>query len=278
MTQKNEKSFFQVIVHSFFIIPFFIAIFCILLFSGVHLMTREDKNIYDYLEDVKIGSLSKRWQAAFELSKRLDNPNALAKEDRFAKELMTAFKQSAHDDNRVRQYLALAMGRLKNEKFADILTQALAEEKEENLPALIYALGMLKQKQSAMYLHTYAEEHPNARVRSIAVAALGEIADEKSKFILKKTLNDKEPNVQWVSAISLAGMGDESGKKILLKLLHRDYFINFSEVDQQEQKGLMLKTIEVASQLNDPALKTQLNLLAETDQDMEIRKAAKKFL
>ena len=204
----------------------------------MHLLTSDDKNVYDYLQDIKTGSLSKRWQSAYELSKQLDRPNALAREERFAQELLSAFKHSTHDDNRVRQYLALAMGRLGNENFAAPLVDGLKEEKEENLPALIYALGMLKQKHTAAHLHEYADGHPDARVRSVAVAALGEIAAEQSKFILRKSLNDTEANVQWVSAIALAQMGDSAGKDILARLLNRTYFKSFPEVDARNKNTL----------------------------------------
>ena len=56
----DEKSFFGIIVHSFFIIPFLIAVFCVLLFVAMRVLTLEQHSAYDYLEDVKTGGLSKR--------------------------------------------------------------------------------------------------------------------------------------------------------------------------------------------------------------------------
>ena len=70
---EEEKSFFKIIVHSFFIVPFLIAVFCVLLFTGIHLLTKEQRSVYDYLEDVKTGGSTKRWQGAFELSRILAN-------------------------------------------------------------------------------------------------------------------------------------------------------------------------------------------------------------
>ena len=134
---QDHKSIFSVIVHSFFIIPFLIAVFAVLLFAAVRLLTMEKEDVYDRLEDVKTGGLTKRWQAAFELSKLLANPALIPKEERFAAEIINAFRHSKHDDQRIRQYLALAMGRTGQKEFVEPLLDALKEDKEENLYAII---------------------------------------------------------------------------------------------------------------------------------------------
>ena len=63
--EEKEKSFFSVIIHSFFVIPFLIAVFCVLLFTAVHLLTSEQQTVYDFLNDVKVGGATKRSQAPF---------------------------------------------------------------------------------------------------------------------------------------------------------------------------------------------------------------------
>ena len=47
-------------------------------------MTSEPNSARDYLEDVKIGGTTKRWQGAFELSKLLSNPKMVPKDEMFA--------------------------------------------------------------------------------------------------------------------------------------------------------------------------------------------------
>jgi len=195
---EEERSFFGIIVHSFFIIPFLIVVFCALFYAGIHLLTNEKRTAYDYLEDVKTGGLTKRWQGAFELSKILSNPKLLPQDDRFSNELISAFKHSKHDDNRIRQYLALAMGRTGRSIFLEPLLESLEEEKEVNLAASIFALGMLKRQEAASALYQYVD-HPNARIRSITVVALGSIAEPRAKPYLISRLKDREPNVQWGS-------------------------------------------------------------------------------
>lgn len=270
---QEEKSFFSIVIHSFFIIPFLIAVFCVLLFTGIHLLTREQRSVYDYLEDVKTGGLTKRWQGAFELSRILANPDLIPKDGRFTAELISAFEHAKHDDNRTRQYIALAMGRTGNAEFVQPLLDGLKDEKDINIPALIYALGMLKQKEAASALYSYAD-HSDSRIRSITIVALGNIAEPQSKKILKKHLNDPEPNVQWGAAISLAQMRDPAGKAILSRMLNRQYWMQFPEVDRSEQNNLILSAIGVGALINDSSLNAQIKEIAQTDPNMKIRAAA----
>lgn len=274
---KEEKSFFGIIVHSFFIIPFLIAVFAVLLFTAVNLLTRERQTAYDYLEDVKVGGLTKRWQAAFELSKILANPRMVPLEERFREELAQAFRKSKGDDPKVRQYLALAMARTGHRNFAEPLIQALNDETDENRYAIIYALGMLRDRNAAPALLPYLDA-PEARIRSVAVVALGNIQDERSKAALQKMLHDAESNVQWGAAISLAQMNDPSGKTVLANLLDRPYLAKFPEVDPQEQTQLMLAAIRAVGQIRDPELNARLKKISTSDQNMKVRAAAMEVL
>ena len=271
--QKSEKSIFGVIVHSFFVIPFLIAVFSVLLFAAARILTMEKQTVYDFLNDVKNGGVTKRWQAAFELSKVLSNPDLVPKDPKFDRELIKAFEQSQHDNNLVRQYLALAMGRTGHPQYVDPLLNALKDEKEENIYCEIYALGILKAQKAAPVISTYLD-HPDSRIRLVSVIALGNIGSPFSINLLKKTLKDSEPNVQWDSAISLAKMNDPSGKEILLKLLDRNYLAKFPEVDVQEQTHIVLVAIEAAHLLNDPQLDDMIQQLSQTDQNMNVRKLA----
>lgn len=260
-------------IHSFFVIPFFIALACVILYSGLRLLTREQLTAYDYLKNVRIGGLSKRWQSAFELSKILNNPDLVPRDEQFVTEMIHAFQKAKHDDKRVRRYLALAMGRTGNPDFLEALLTDIDTEEGENLYSIIYALGMLKDKRATSALYKYLD-HSTSRIRSAAVVSLGNIGDDASKDFLKKSLFDPEPNVQWGSALSLAQMGDDSGSGILAQLLNREYLSRFPMVDPEEQKHLLLAAINAAAQLNEPELNQIIKTLSQTDKDMKIRAAA----
>jgi HEAT repeat protein len=275
--KPEEQSFLRVIVHSFFIIPFLIAVFCVILFAGMHLLTRENRTVYDYLEDIKTGALTKRWQGAFELSKILSNPKLLPEDDKFYQELSATFDKARHDDNRIRQYLALAMGRTGKSEFVKPLLDGLKAEKEENLPSLIYALGMLGKEETAKRLYDYID-HPNSRIRSIAIVSIGNIGSPDSIPQLKRGLADSEPNVQWGAAISLANIYDDSGIEVLSNMLNREYYKDFSEIDTDERKNLMISAIDASANLKNNNLNLLIKNLAASDPNMKIRAKAMEAL
>ena len=280
-TGSQEKPFLNVIVHSFFVIPFLIAVFCVLLFTAVHLLTKEEETPSDILNDVKVGGLTKRWQAAYQLSKILSNTAIISKDPQFNAELISAFRQSKSDDPRVRQYLALAMGRTGRSEFFEPLAEGIQNEKEENLYAMIYALGMLREQKAGKILRPFLT-HSNARIRSAAIAALGNIGDEGSVTTFKIALNDPEPNVQWTAALSLAKLGDDSGKGVLIHLLDRQYLSKFKEVDPQEANNLVLLALQAASILKSKGkighdLNALIKYLSENDPNMKVRALALEF-
>jgi hypothetical protein len=282
--EGGSRSFFGVIVHSFFIIPFLIAVFCLLLFWGVNLLTREQQTAYDYLEDVKTGGSGKRWQAAFELSKILTHPDLVPRDERFVSELIIAYRGAGRhtagsgdlfnsSDFLVQQYLALAMGRSGNSRFFEPLTENISEQKDEQLYAVIYALGMLGDKRAAGILRPYLKSS-QARVRSAAVVALGSLEDPSVIPVLKESLEDSEPNVRWGAALSLARLGDPAGKQVIRQLLDRRYLADFTQVDQQEQTHLVLAAIQAVAQLKADDLMESIERLAQSDDNMKVRAAA----
>lgn len=266
----EEKTFFGIIIHSFFVIPFLIAMSAVILFAAMHWLTREQLTAYDYLEQVKVGGLTKRWQAAFELSKILANPKLIPSEKRFSDELSSAFENAKSDDARVRQYLALAMAKTANPEFLTPLVNGLSTAKDDTQRTLIYALGMLRDKRAIPTLLQYLD-NTDGRVRSMTVVALGTIGDSSITPALRKMLQDDEPNVQWGAAISLASFGDGSGKNILKELLNRNYLSQYKEVDPQEQTQIVLQAITASSKLNDPELNEKIRELTTTDPSMNVR-------
>ncbi len=270
---EESKSLFGVIVHSFFVVPFLLAIFSVLLFTSVRILTMENRTVYDYLEDVRVGGLTKRWQSAFELSKILANPKLVPQDDRFTRELISVYEKASRDDDRARQYLALAMGRTGNPKFAPTLIKNLSKEKDENLTAIIYALGILRAPQAAEVLLPYLND-ADAHVRLVTVMALGNIGGPQVLAEIRKLLDDAEPNIKWEAAIALAKNNDSAAKEVLLKLLDRSYLSQFPEVNPEEQTHVMLVAIEASAALTDADINTRLNELFANDKNMKVRSAA----
>ena len=274
----EKKSLLRVVIHSFFVVPFIIAIFGVLIFLMLRILTIEPRTAQDYLHDVKIGGNTKRWQGAFELSKILANPGMVPREERFVNDLISTFEYSEKErDDRIRIYLALAMGRTKDLRYATILEKTLNDENEEILAAVIYSLGLINSPTSLEQL-LLMFEHESARVRHQVVVALGNYDGDQVQIILKQALHDPEPNVRWDAAIALAKQKDDSGRTILLDLMDRKYLDSFPNIDAVEQNQAILAAIRSSRDILDDELRNVLLDLMENDLNMKIRQAARNTL
>ena len=274
----EKKSLLRVVIHSFFVVPFIIAIFGVLIFLMLRILTIEPRTAQDYLHDVKIGGNTKRWQGAFELSKILANPGMVPREERFVNDLISTFEYSEKErDDRIRIYLALAMGRTKDLRYATILEKTLNDENEEILAAVIYSLGFINSPTSLEQL-LLMFEHESARVRHQVVVALGNYDGDQVQIILKQALHDPEPNVRWDAAIALAKQKDDSGRTILLDLMDRKYLDSFPNIDAVEQNQAILAAIRSSRDILDDELRQVLLDLMENDLNMKIRQAARNTL
>ena len=273
--QPEKKSALRVVIHSFFVVPLIIAVFAVLIFLVVRIMTSEPNTAQDYLEDVKIGGTTKRWQGAFELSKILSNPKQVPKDDRFVAELISTFKYATNDrDIRVKQYLALAMGATKDIRYTQSLIEALDRPEPELIMAIAHALGNIADK-SAVAPLTEILNHGEAKVRLQAVISLGKIGEASTLPALKEMMADPEANVRWDAAIALAKQKDASGQRILLDLMDRNYLDSFPNIDEIEQVQAMMVAIQVAPFIQDLELKRSLEKLRDSDSNLKIREAAR---
>lgn len=271
--QPEQRSFISVIIHSFFIIPFLIAIFAGLLVVTWRILTNEPHSVYDYVADVKVGGATKRWQAAFELSKILADPDRVPDEQRFVDEVVGVFEVSEHDDPRVRQYLALAMARTGNEQFIAPIAEAIGDESEGTRFMLLVALGMFGDAAVLPVLEPYLADQ-SGRVRSGAATAMGLAGNPDAVAPLTRALHDPEPGVSWDAALALARLGDLSGKTVLLRLLDRDHLAQFANVDDRDQNLLMATVIEVVAPFGDPDFEARIAELARDDVSLDVRRIA----
>ena len=277
-TQKNENSRIYVLFYSFFLIPFMIAVFGAVFFLLFKFITYETNSPEDLLNQVKVGSASKRWQSAFELAKILNNPDADPLTDSFKDQLISAYERSVHDDALVRSYLAMAMGSTKDTIFGKILVSGLEDETLETRVAAIQAIGFLKYYPATKSIRNLIETTDTQTEKLTATIALGMIGDPSTIPHLIKLLEDEEANIRWDAAIALAKMGDNSGSYIIERLLDREYLKKFEQIDPLEEKKVIMIAIKTASILFDKRFEDKLSLLSKNDQDLSVRNAAIKAL
>ena len=271
----EKKSVLQVVIQSFFVVPFIIAIFAVIIFLVIRLMTTEPNSARDYLEDVKIGGTTKRWQGAFELSKLLSNPKMIPKDEMFVNEMISTFEYSSNDrDKRIRQYLAIAMGATKDERYSSTLINAIESTDIGVVQACAFALGNIGDTKAIEPLKKILSDSA-PQVRLHGVLALGKIGGQSSIDPLRKMLTDIEPNIRWDAAIGLAKQKDSSGRSILLDLLDRKYLNSFPNVDEKEKVQVILVTISVSHFVQNQELKLKLERLMNEDLNLKIREAAR---
>jgi len=276
--QETKKSGLQVIVHSFFVVPFLIAFFALIIFLIVRMLTAEPNTAYDYLNDVKIGGNTRRWQGAFELSKLLSDPRKIPSDERFVQDMINTFEHAQHDrDKRIKYYLALAMGRTQDSRYTPALSQGLDDQDPNTVASCIYALGLIKDLVLLDKMENL-KNHPEARVRLQLVIALGYLGNVSAIPVLQEKLQDKEENVRWDAAVALAKLGNSSGRKILINLLDRKYLNSFPNIDQEEQALAMLIAIQTSVFIQNTELKEKLELLKNNDPNLKIQEAARTAL
>ena len=125
-------------------------------------------------------------------------------------------------------------------------------------------------------LHMF--EHESARVRHQVVVALGNYDGDQAQNVLKRALNDPEPNVRWDTAIALAKQKDNSGRRILLDLMDRKYLDSFPNIDAVEQNQAILAAIRASRNILNDELRQVLTELMENDLNMKVRQAARNTL
>lgn len=278
ISSPEGQSRVYVLFYSFFLIPLMITVIGVLFFMVVRFVTYESGNPYEYLTQIKIGSASKRWQSAYELSKLLADPELVPADDQFENSLIKTFEKSLHDDPKVRMYLALAMGRTGNDDYGESLLAAIEDDRGDIQAAIIQALGLLQYKGATEKLIQLSQFSDFEGVRLASTVSLGQIGDSKSIPILESLLKDEQPNIRWDAAIALAKMGNLSGASILNSLLDRQYYKNFKEIDDWEMEKAILVAIQICSQLGENQFKSNLLSLAKDDPNMKIRDAAIKTL
>ena len=275
---QEEPSTLKVLVHSFFVIPFIIVVFGVLFFFMFQILVDESDSANDYLDQIKVGSATKRWQSAFELGKILSNPDLRPDSESFKNEMIETYKKSINDNYLVRTYLALAMGRTNDVFYGDALMLGIDDLNPNSRSAAINALGMIQYKPAIDKIKKLLNSNQSSEDRLTAVIALGMIGEKTVIPDLKKLLNDEEPNIRWDAAVALAKLDDASGMMEILNLLDRSYFDKYKNIDEWEIVQAMMVAIKMTENLIDDKFISKLKYIALNDINMKMRDSAIKIL
>jgi hypothetical protein len=280
---RNPLSTAPAIAVQFFLIPLLVVGATVLVYIGFRGLLSEDRSAEEYLTDIRSGGSNRRWPAAYELSRLMADPEFVKREEAIlAPELTKAFAESKNDDPRVRQYLALTLGRLTPPLPAEarqLLVDALNDEDSQTRISAIWSLGSTGDGSvSADIERQYRSE--DAGVRKMVVYALGSMPIGAGNETLVKALEDAEPDVQWNAAIALARHGRHEGVPVLRRMLDRAY-VERNVTRQSQARAevdpvgeVMISGLRAIAALKDATVSEQVKTLSTDDQNLKVRQAA----
>jgi HEAT repeat protein len=286
-TARSQLAAAPAIAVQFFLIPLLVVGAMVLVYIGFRSLLSEDRSAGEYLTDIRSGGSNRRWPAAYELSRLMADPEfAKSEEATLAPELTKAFADSKNDDPRVRQYLALTLGRLTPPLPADarqLLVDALNDPDSQTRINAIWALGSTREVSVAPEIvRMYGTD--DAGMRKMAVYALGSMPADVGNDTLVKALEDPEPDVQWNAAIALARHGRHEGVAVLGRMLDRAYVERNVTRQQQPRMDVdpvgevMISGLRALAALQDVTLTEQVKTLSTDDPNLQVRQAASEAL
>ena len=282
-TARKPLATAPAIAVQFFLIPLLVVGAMVLVYVGFRSLLTEDRSAEEYLTDIRSGGTNRRWPAAYELSRMMSDPEFAKKEQAvLAPELTKAFANSSDDDPRVRQYLALALGRLQPPIPPDakqLLVEALNDKDSQTRISAIWALGSTGDATVAPEIERmYASD--DAGVRKMVVYALGSLPGDAGVATLTRALDDEQPDVQWNAAVALARHGSHEGVPVLRRMLDREYVQRTVTRQQQTQDEIdpvgevMISGLRAVAALKESTLSEPVKALSQHDTDLRVRQAA----
>jgi HEAT repeat protein len=265
----------------FFLIPLAVVGITVLVYAGFRSLVSDAKTPQDYLAEIRSGGSTRRWPAAYELSRLMADPSVRADRS-LGPALVRAFEQSDTDDPRVRRYLALAIGRLDPpwppEAAAD-LARALDDPDSEARISAIWALGSSGDA-SVVPMIQPRYDSEDAGIRKMVVYALGALPGEVQLVTLRTAIADPAADVRWNAAVALARHNSHEGVGVLRQMLDRAYVqqVVKRDVRQDDDRDpvadVMISGLRAVALLKDPALRPSVETLSQQDRSLRVRQAA----
>lgn len=261
-----------VLVAQFFLIPLLVVAVAVAVFLLFGLATRERHTPRESLQEVRTGSLNRRWQSAYELSMELARHPELARDEALFAETLQTF-EGAGEQPEVRRYLALALGRFARREAVPALIEALADPDEETRLYAALALGAVGDPAAAAPLgQLLRDELPS--LRKGAAYALGTLRARDAIPALRVTAEDRQLDVALQGALSLAQMGDASGLPTLRKGIDRKVLSAALEMKPVQQSDAVMSAVQGLVLAGDRESLPALDRLAREDPDLRVRDAA----
>jgi len=263
----------------FFLLPLLVVATAVGVFWLFSRITFERRTPADFLQEVRGGTASRRWQAAFELSRSLprlepEERTALAAE---TLRIFTSLSATRAEDVPVRRYLALVLGKLGEPEAVEALLAATKDPDSDTRLYAVWALGRLGDGRAVPAV-TEASSSEDAGMRKMAAYVLGQLHDRSAAPRLEVLLGDPVADVRWNAAIALASLGNASGLPVLRSMLDREALARQATLSADQAETAMVGAAKALGMLRDRESLPLLEKVAREDPNLRVRAAAREAI
>lgn len=265
-------------VARFFLVPLLVVATAVGIFFAFSLLTFEKRTPADYLQEVRGGSASRRWQAAFELSRSIGAMPPGPERDKLAAEALRLFQGLSGrrpEDAMVRRYLVLVLGKLGDSGAAPALVSAVADPDPETRLYAVWALGVLRERR-ALPTVIEASQSEDAGMRKMAAYVLGQIGAAAATPRLEVLAEDRVADVRWNAAIALAELGSRAGLPVLRSMIDRQELARQAGLSSEQVEAAMVSALKALALLKDAESLPAIEKLAREDANLRVREAAQR--
>jgi len=261
--------------------PIGLAVLAVAVYIVFGLIASEGESPSDYLDEIRLRRVD-AWEPAFRLSRLLAGKDAVHLPPRFVPDLITVFQSARDADPRLRRYLALSLGEVRDPRAVEPLIEALQDPDVQTAIYAAWALGTIGDTRAAPGLVPLLE-HEDPGLRKIAAYALGTLDDPGSLAPLRGLLHDPVEDVAWNAALSLARRGDRAGLPLLVRMLDRAYLDRVQRDDEsgrpralteQQKEDAIRNALRSLVLLRDTEHLDLVRALRESDPNLQVRQAA----
>jgi len=270
----------RTILFQFVLFPLGVVAIAVGIFFLFGKLASDEQTIPDYLNEIRSGGSHERWQAAYQLSQLLNAGEAKKYPQLFTK-VATLYRDSKHDDPRIRRYLSMVLGNLGDRRATPLLIEALKDPTlQSDVETRIYvllALGKLRDPNAVPDLIAAASDNERD-VRKAAIYALGETGDARAVPVLATAINDETADIRYNAALALARFGDGRAVGVLREMLDRTRLDQVKEMRPDQKEEAMLAAIPAYVRVAGAEGKVTLETLSKSDPSVKVRAAATEAL
>jgi len=291
--QDSESSRVYYLFYTFFLIPLMICVFGILLILITKVLTQEPTDINQLLYKLETGSMRDKADASYRINKLFTDYSDKYNESYRTRiiKIHNMSKSEFNIDNSLRLHVIMIMGNSQDTTFGTNLIDELSSKDESFRIKAIESLGKLRYTSSANLLKTFLSKDNSFLEKLAAAGALGNIGNPIVIGSLVDLINSwpsdwdesDGPELRWEATMALLKLGysDSLTKQIIIDLLNKSYYAQYSQLDQNKIDFLLLKILNILYSIDNIELlepfQTAIYQLSEDSSNLEIQNYSKKL-